>query len=103
MLQAYDQQLWSILERVLLEPLCQHIESGLRLHHHAALLTGVPPMNPNSPGLLDVTPLLQVPTLQLSTRVVTIRCVPPATSNMLSVIDQLPAGMPVVPDVAPAG
>lgn len=74
MLQAYDQQLWSILERVLLRPLCQHIESGLRLHHHAALLTGVPPMNPNSPGLLDVTPLLQVPTLQLSTRAVTIRC-----------------------------
>ena len=73
MLQAYDQQLWSTLERVLLAPLCHHIESGLRLHHHAALLTGVAPMNPNSANVLDVTPLLQLPVLQLSNRLVNVR------------------------------
>ncbi|KAL3162328.1 hypothetical protein ABBQ32_010012 [Trebouxia sp. C0010 RCD-2024] len=73
LIQAYDEQLWSTLETVLLSPLCHRIESGLRLHHHAALLTGVPPLNPNSPDVLDVTPLLQVPALRLSTRVVHIR------------------------------
>ena len=82
-LQAYDQQLWSTLERVLLAPLCHHIESGLRLQHHAALLTGVPPINPNSSDVLDVTPLLQVPALQLSTRLVDIRYLPPTTSHIL--------------------
>ena len=82
MLQAYDEQLWSTLERVLLGPLCQHIESGLRLHHHAALLTGVAPMNPNSADVLDVTPLLQVPALQLFTRLVNIRYVSPAMNDI---------------------
>ena len=78
-LQVYDSQLWSTLEQVLLKPLCQHIESDLRLHHHAALLTGVPPLTPSSGGLLDVTQLLQVPPLQLSTRLVDIRCMLPAS------------------------
>lgn len=75
-MQAYDDQLWSTLETVLLTPLCRHIESGLRLHHHAALLTGVLPLNPNSPDVLEVTPLLQVPALRLSTRVLHIRYAP---------------------------
>ena len=73
MLQAYDSQLWSTLESSLLIPLCRHIESDLRLHHHAALLTGVPPINPNSSEVLNMTPLLDVPALQLSTSVVDIR------------------------------
>ena len=72
-LQAYEQQLWSTLERALLKPLCQRVESDLRLHHHAALLTGVPPINPNSTHVLDVTPLLDVPPWQLATRAVDIR------------------------------
>ena len=72
-MQVYSQQLWSTLERSLLKPLCQHIESDLRLHHHAALLTGVPPNNPKSTHVLDVTPLLDVPPLQLATRAVDIR------------------------------
>ena len=73
LIQVYDDQLWSSLEQVLLLPLCQRIETDLRLHHHAALLTGVPPMNPHSTDMLDVTPLLEVDTLQLSTRAVDIR------------------------------
>lgn len=73
LIQVYDDQLWSSLEQVLLLPLCQRIETDLRLHHHAALLTGVPPMNPLSTDMLDVTPLLEVDTLQLSTRAVDIR------------------------------
>ena len=62
-----------MLERVLLKPLCQRIEADLRLHHHAALLTGVPAMNPHSPIVLDATLLLEVPPLQLSGRTIDIR------------------------------
>ena len=98
MLQAYDEQLWATLERVLLAPLCQHIESGLRLHHHAALLTGVPPINPNSADVLNVTPLLQVPALQLFTRLVNIRYVPPGVGASLLIVALSPACMPVRPD-----
>ncbi len=72
-LQVYDDQLWSTLEQVVLAPLCQRIETDLRLHHHAALLTGVPPMNLLTHDILDVNPLLEVDQLVLSTRVVDIR------------------------------
>ncbi|KAL0047176.1 hypothetical protein WJX82_008696 [Trebouxia sp. C0006] len=71
--QVYDDQLWSTLEQVVLAPLCQRIETDLRLHHHAALLTGVPPMNLLTHDILDVNPLLEVDQLVLSTRVVDIR------------------------------
>ena len=72
-MQVYDDQLWSTLEQVLLLPLCQRIETDLRLHHHAALLTGVAPMNPLTSDMLDVNPLLDVETLHLSTKTVDIR------------------------------
>ncbi|KAL0039142.1 hypothetical protein WJX77_009062 [Trebouxia sp. C0004] len=71
--QAYDDQLWLTLEQVVLLPLSQRIETDLRLHHHAALLTGVPPMNPLTHDIMDVNPLLEVDKLVLSTRVVDIR------------------------------
>ena len=79
MAQVYDEQLWSTLEQVLLIPLSQRIETDLRLQHHAALLTGVPAMNPLTSGLLDVTSLLEVDPLHLSDRQgpIHIRC-PPA-------------------------
>ena len=75
----YDDQLWATLEHTLLKPLWQRIETDLRLHHHAALLTGVPPLNPITGGVLDVTPLLDVDVLQLSTQTVDIRQVVPST------------------------
>ncbi|KAA6428773.1 MAG: hypothetical protein FRX49_01648 [Trebouxia sp. A1-2] len=70
---VYDDHLWSTLEQVVLMPLCQRTETDLRLHHHAALLTGIPPMNPLTHDILDVNPLLEVDQLVLSTRVVDVR------------------------------
>lgn len=69
----YDTELYATVERVLLIPLCDRIETDLRLHHHAAALVGVPPLNPLTNPLLDVTPLLEVEGLHLATMSIDIR------------------------------
>lgn len=69
----YDEQLLAAIESQLLLPLCARIETDLRLHHHAAALVGVTPLNPLTTPLLDLTPLLDMDTVHLLTESVDIR------------------------------
>lgn len=61
------------MERVLLLPLCDLVETDLRLQHHAAALVGVTPLNPLTTPMLDLTPLLDVECLELATVSINIR------------------------------
>lgn len=72
-MQMYDEGVHSALVKGLLLPLCEHIETDLRLHHHSAALVGVTPLNPLTTPLLDVSCLLEVERLQLATRSLDIR------------------------------
>lgn len=69
----YDEQLLAAIESQLLLPLCMRIETDLRLHHHAAALVGVTPLNPLTTPLLDLTPLLDMDAVHLLTESVDIR------------------------------
>ena len=77
---------------MLLVPLWQRVETDLRLDHHAALLTGVPPLNPVTGNVLDVTPLLEMDSMQLAAQSVDVRQAGPTIALQLS-LDALLPGM----------
>ena len=68
----YDNELLARLEKGLLQWLCQRVESDLRLHLHASQEPGLS-LNSASSAMCSVLPLIKLPPIRLSTRVLCIR------------------------------
>ena len=71
-MQALDAQLLGIVERGLLQWLCQQVQRDLRLHLHATQEPGLS-LNSSASALQSVAPLVRLPPIPLHTRVFCIR------------------------------
>ena len=71
-MQALDAELLGIVEKGLLQWLCQEVQSDLRLHAHASREPGLS-LNSSAAALRSAAPLLRLPPILLHTRVLCIR------------------------------
>ena len=73
LLRSYTDELDERIHECILKPLCENVETDLRLHLHSAKLEGAVLSNPTRTGVRAINKLLALPTLRLRNRLLNVK------------------------------